>query len=574
MTLAGTSPFSIRIFSVGFSVLMVAALYRLLRNMRLKVIPTLVAAVLLTLSPYAIDYGQQAKGYAMGAGLAALSWLMWVTLFQPAGRTGRGNPWWRFAAYMASTALALSTHYYALFLLPMQWLWFAGTHVDLLRGFFKRRTTKPSLAPLFKGAIAQVLAMLPIGVWLVLMAASLRVSTVRSSTKFTPSSPLDILGDIFGEMSTGQFAVPTLQLISGMVILALALLGAVRLWRAVDMDRHRNVFWFGLAAFVPMAGAVLLQQRVTFFFPRFLVYAFPNFIVLVAGCALPLAQLARRFASARRAAPVAVAMGMMAAGTATFYTAPIDSQDDYRPLIQQMRPYIRQGDAALGTYIWMEGLFDSYAPESNNVLVWYDDTYNTDNVDAQLAPIARDYTRIWSLNYDRDPDAPNTLSVLWLKRNEAIVNRFSAGATSALLFDNRTTSSAAPVVTATVTFSDIIKLDYSPVMTQAAYGDSLPVKLNWTALRPVDEHLYIYFHLMAPNGALAAQNDGDAVNGLAPSYTWVVGKTVAEKRAIPIPPIPPGQYRLEVGLYRSSDGARLVTASGADSALIGTITVH
>jgi hypothetical protein len=239
-----------------------------------------------------------------------------------------------------------------------------------------------------------------------------------------------------------------------------------------------------------------------------------------------------------------------------------------------MRPYIRQGDAALGTYIWMEGLFDSYAPESNNVLVWYDETYSPDTVDVLLAPIARDYARIWSLNYYRDPDAPNTLSVLWLKRNEAMVNRFNAGATIALLFDNRTTMSTTPAVTATVTFSDIIKLDYSPVMAQETYGDSLPVELNWTALRPVDEHVFIYLHLIAPNGELAAQNDGDAVNGLAPSYTWVAGNTVTEKRAIPIPPIPRGQYRLEVGLYRAGDGVRLITANGADSANIGTITVR
>lgn len=571
MALAGTSPFSIRIFSVGFSVLVIASLYRLLRNMRLTAIPALVAAVLVTISPYAIDYGQQAKGYAMGAGLAAISWLMWVNLFATGRGTGK-SVWWRVAVYVASTALALSTHYYALFLLPMQWLWFAGTHLDFVRGLFRRRTTKQSLVPFVKGGIVQVLAMLPIGVWLALMAASLQVSTARSSTKFTPASPFDLLGDIFGEMSAGQFAMPALQLIGGVVVLALALIGALRLWRSADKDRRHTVFWFGLAVLVPVTGAVVLQQRVTFFFPRFLQYALPNLVVLVAGCALPFAHLARRFATAWLAAPVAVATGVMAAGTATFYAAPIDSADDYRPLIEQMRPYIRQGDAALGTYIWMEGLFDSYAPESNNVLTWYYETYSPDTVDALLAPIARGYARIWSLNYYRDPDAPNTLSVLWLKRNEAIVDRFSAGATTALLFDNRTTMSAAQAVT--VTFGDIVQLVYTPVTAQVTYGDSLPVVLNWTALRQVDEHAYIYFHLIAPNGELAAQNDGDAVNGLAPSYTWIAGKTVTERRAIPIPPISPGEYKLVVGLYRESNGARLITATGADSAQVGTITVR
>ena len=70
-----------------------------------------------------------------------------------------------------------------------------------------------------------------------------------------------------------------------------------------------------------------------------------------------------------------------------------------------------------------------------------------------------------------------------------------------------------------------------------------------------------------------AQNDGDAVNGLAPSFTWTPGQPVTERRAVPILLIPPGKYTLVVGLFRESDGERLLTAGGADNAHIGTITV-
>ncbi|MCL4506873.1 MAG: glycosyltransferase family 39 protein, partial [Chloroflexi bacterium] len=70
MMLAGPSSFAIRIFSVFFSLLAVAGLYRVLRVLHLPTAPSLIAAGLLALSPYAIDYAQQAKGYAMGAGLA------------------------------------------------------------------------------------------------------------------------------------------------------------------------------------------------------------------------------------------------------------------------------------------------------------------------------------------------------------------------------------------------------------------------------------------------------------------------------------------------------------------------
>src|SRR5450759_2427173 len=76
MALAGPSPLAIRIFSVFFSLLAVVLTYRVCREMHLGFWPSFVAAGLLAVSPYAIDYAQQAKGYAMGIGMAMLSWWM------------------------------------------------------------------------------------------------------------------------------------------------------------------------------------------------------------------------------------------------------------------------------------------------------------------------------------------------------------------------------------------------------------------------------------------------------------------------------------------------------------------
>jgi hypothetical protein len=76
-----------------------------------------------------------------------------------------------------------------------------------------------------------------------------------------------------------------------MLIVTLALdtaltVGAVRLWRWKS-DTSRRAFWFGLAFLVPIAGALIMQYRVSFFFPRFLLYALPNACVFIAGCTLP-----------------------------------------------------------------------------------------------------------------------------------------------------------------------------------------------------------------------------------------------------------------------------------------------
>ncbi len=615
MALAGPSAVSIRLLSVGFSLLMVAGLYRLLRRMQLQQTAALFAAALIAVSPYAIDYAQQAKGYAMGAGLAAVSWLIWTTLVSPdrlKQQRSRMRKAGVFITYVVATALALSTHYYVLLLLPMQWLWFFGMQLDeylLSRNPQTRRASRKQeaqvrspdhasrfIVSLIRGAVGQALAILPIGIWLALMATSLQISTARSSTKFNPASPLDLFPRILAEMSAGQFVDTLPQRLCGVLVFVLAIVGAVRLWHASETQgavSRRSAFWFGTAFLVPLAGAIVMQQRVTFFFPRFLVYALPSLFALVAGCVLP--DVAHRMKPALRFIPAILAMCVMIFGSAVFYRAPIDAADDYRPLIAQMRPYIQPGDAALGTYIWMEGMFDSYAPETNAAMTWYMESYSPATIDAQVAPIAKKHARVWSMNFLRNPDAPDTLSNQWLKQNAAYVQRFTAGTTTAVLFDMGATDRALkragamrplldatsptmPVtsmqaISSTIVFGDLISLQYSPVNVAIRGGDSVPVALTWTALKPIPDHYLIFVHLMTDRGELAAQNDGDAVNGMAPSFTWTPGMPVADRRAIAVPPMTKSQYTLEVGLFRESDGLRLLTVDGADSVPLGNITV-
>jgi hypothetical protein len=279
---------------------------------------------------------------------------------------------------------------------------------------------------------------------------------------------------------------------------------------------------------------------------------------------------------ALRGALVAVMVGVLLAGSVAFRVAPVDSADDYRPLIAAVRPLIKPGDAALGTYIWMEGMFTSYAPETTSSLRWYQETYGPDTVEVLMAPIAHRHARIWSLNFMRNPDAPDTLSISWLKRNAAYADRFTSGATSALLFDTRYLAQmgAPDLAPNEAMFWDIIRLNYELSSPKVTPGDTVVVSLTWSALHPVSEHFTIFLHLIAPDGQLVAQHDGDAVNGLAPNFTWETGKPVVDRRALLIPAtLASGNYTLVAGMYRESDGSRLTTAAGADGVPIATIRV-
>jgi hypothetical protein len=404
-------------------------------------------------------------------------------------------------------------------------------------------------------------------VWTVLAIAGILNGASGLSQEVRPAPPFALLGDILREMSAGQFADAMLGAVAALVFGGLAIIGAARLWRG----GYRQVFWFGVSLALPLAASLVLQQRVTFFYPRFLLYALPCLCVLVAGIGLGRPERAgARLAPALMGAAIVALAAVSAAGTLALTRAPIDVATDFRPLIAQVRPLIQQDDAALGSFIWMQGMMVSYAPESQGKLRWYTDFYSARNVDDLMSPIAAAARRVWSFNYRRNPDARETLSVMWLKRHAAYADHFSAGTLSAVLFD------AAPAAaTRQARFGRSIHLSYDPLRVILHRGDTVAVTLNWLTEQKLSEHDTIFLHLIAVgDGRLVAQNDGDAVNGLAPSFTWTPNQTIVDRRALLVrDDLAPGDYTLQVGLYRHDDGVRLKTEAGADSERIGTATV-
>ncbi len=337
MSLAGPTPFAIRLLSVFFGVLTIGALYRLARQLRLPAAPALVAAGFVALSPFAIEYTQQAKGYAMGAGLTALSWLAWIRLVAHPDASLRRLPT-AALTYITTTALALSTHYYVIPLLAMQWLWLLGLR---LSSAIQSRTA-PSFKPTILRAVTlQVLAALPMAIWLGLMANSLLVSTARSSTKFEPPTPVAVIQTILSEMSVGSSAGAELKIAGALLAFALSIAGALRLWRHPDAHGQRPAFWFGASLALLIAGSVALQQRVTFFGVRFLLYAMPNLFVLAAGLLVgwtPTPPDTTR--PATRILPPLALTGLAIlslAGLISFHHAPSDRAESFRTLFTRNR---------------------------------------------------------------------------------------------------------------------------------------------------------------------------------------------------------------------------------------------
>lgn len=90
--------------------------------------------------------------------------------------------------------------------------------------------------------------------------------------------------------------------------------------------------------------------------------------------------------------------------------------------------------------------------------------------------------------------------------------------------------------------------DLSPV-TEA--GQDLAVTLHWQALSPIPQNYNVFVHLVNAEGQLITQHDGEPWWELPlPTSTWQPGETLRDRHVLALPPdLPPGTYRLQVGVY-------------------------
>jgi hypothetical protein len=111
-------------------------------------------------------------------------------------------------------------------------------------------------------------------------------------------------------------------------------------------------------------------------------------------------------------------------------------------------------------------------------------------------------------------------------------------------------------------------------------GGTLSFTLYWQALRPMDTSYSVFTHLLGPSSQILGQKDGVPQGGDYPTNLWQPGEVVVDPYAFAVnPAAPPGEYPLEVGMYRLETGTRLsvVDADGKpmpdDRILLPGITV-
>jgi 4-amino-4-deoxy-L-arabinose transferase-like glycosyltransferase len=117
---------------------------------------------------------------------------------------------------------------------------------------------------------------------------------------------------------------------------------------------------------------------------------------------------------------------------------------------------------------------------------------------------------------------------------------------------------------------DVARLvGYRLDLDDAVRGGEVRVTLIWQAVQPSPRPLKVFTHLYGLQNTVHvyAQHDGEPVGGQLPTTIWFDGEYIEDVHIIPVDAaVPPGQYRLGVGMYEPETLQRLsVTANGQTS---------
>ena len=120
-----------------------------------------------------------------------------------------------------------------------------------------------------------------------------------------------------------------------------------------------------------------------------------------------------------------------------------------------------------------------------------------------------------------------------------------------------------PMQPALTTFGPLALIEAKSPATTVAPGGQIPVELLWQAADAPGEPLVVVTQLQDAAGRVAAGLEAQPLDGRYPTQNWAAGEFVRDRHTLSLPAdLPPGAYRLIVGLYRAADRTRLETRTG------------
>jgi mannosyltransferase len=257
----GISEVGLRSLSALIGTATVPVAYLAARTLTPRRAPALATCAFAAVSPVLVWYSQEARAYILLVLLGALSFLFFLRALRSGQR--RDIVWWAVVS-----ALALCTHYFAIFAVLPEAAWLLRSRVGGAR---------PAV-----GLVAVVgAALVPLAIH----------QKQQGHTSWISGIPLHTrAGDLLKEFVIGPSGSPTvaLSILAGALVAAALVLLALKGGKRERLDARPALIVGGVAIVLPLALAIV---GLDYFFPRNLIAAWLPLAALVGlGCGLAAAQ--------------------------------------------------------------------------------------------------------------------------------------------------------------------------------------------------------------------------------------------------------------------------------------------
>ncbi|MFN2130773.1 MAG: glycosyltransferase family 39 protein [Anaerolineae bacterium] len=578
----GDSELSVRLFSAWWGVLCIPLLYALAR--RVSPPTGLLAALLLAISPFAVWYAQEARGYTLALALSLAAVEVGLRLLDPRSRAS----WVHYGAYVGLATGALYSHFYTGFVL-------LGLNVVLIGdGILALHRRSRAWGRLARWTLAQLAVIALLGPWVPFV---LRQIAENATYWHGAVGWQQILGQTLAAFAVGETLSGGWAVAAAVLVGAFALLGTVVLaWRREDR-LFLALLWSWML--VPAFFVIAINLAHPKFSPRYLLNALPPYLVLAAVGTRSLWTFARRHLSTAwggsAVALLLLSSSVLGGATARSLAGYYLDQDLYRPDFRAVADYISTHASPDDLIVLVGG--HSYPAFA----YYYRGPLPVIAMPGKLLPTTREpldlralgslneaiagHRQLWLVLWQAELADPTGLVVDALEQTYHRLGVERAFHEIGLLaFDVSPGPLLAdvlePQVAMTADFGDQVRfLGYDLPVATARPGETLYLYLYWQALPQVAHDYKVFAQVLDGQDRIVAQQDAVAGAEAYPTSHWLPGHVIRDRLLLTVSSdAAPGPHRLIVGLYSPGrDKARLpVEGDGAqgDYVLLAEIEIR